>query len=128
MNVLQRELKVLRSTTGQHPGGVVVLPNGEDIYSFTPVQHPANKDTDIVTTHFDYHKIDANLLKLDILGHLDPTMIKRLEDLTGIDAYKRFLLMTKDVMSLFQSTRLLGLHQMILWEHTWVPWNSRVWY
>ncbi|SDB10772.1 DNA polymerase-3 subunit alpha [Pseudobutyrivibrio sp. YE44] len=98
----------VKSTTGQHPGGVVVLPNGEDIYSFTPVQHPANKDTDIVTTHFDYHKIDANLLKLDILGHLDPTMIRRLEDLTGIDA-TQIPLDDKDVMSLFQSTKALGI-------------------
>ena len=98
----------VKSTTGQHPGGVVVLPNGEDIYSFTPVQHPANKDTDIVTTHFDYHKIDANLLKLDILGHLDPTMIKRLEDLTGIDA-TTIPFDDKGVMSLFQSTEALGI-------------------
>ncbi len=98
----------VKSTTGQHPGGVIVLPNGEDIYSFTPIQHPANKDSDIVTTHFDYHKIDANLLKLDILGHLDPTMIKRLEDLTGIDATK-IPLDDKKVMSLFQSTEALGI-------------------
>ncbi len=98
----------VKSTTGQHPGGVVVLPNGEDIYSFTPVQHPANKDCDIVTTHFDYHKIDANLLKLDILGHLDPTMIKRLEDLTGINATE-IPFDDKAVMSLFQSTEALGV-------------------
>ncbi|MCR5581432.1 MAG: PolC-type DNA polymerase III, partial [Pseudobutyrivibrio sp.] len=98
---LAKGVEGVKSTTGQHPGGVVVLPNGEDIYSFTPVQHPANKDTDIVTTHFDYHKIDANLLKLDILGHLDPTMIKRLEDLTGIDATE-IPLDDKKVMSLFQ--------------------------
>ena len=105
---LAKGVEGVKSTTGQHPGGVVVLPNGEDIYSFTPVQHPANKDTDIVTTHFDYHKIDANLLKLDILGHLDPTMIKRLEDLTGIDATK-IPLDDKGVMSLFQSTEALGI-------------------
>ena len=105
---LAKGVEGVKSTTGQHPGGVVVLPNGEDIYSFTPVQHPANKDTDIVTTHFDYHKIDANLLKLDILGHLDPTMIKRLEDLTGIDATK-IPLDDKKVMSLFQSTEALGI-------------------
>ena len=74
----------VRRTTGQHPGGIVVLPIGEEIYTFTPVQHPANDmTTKIITTHFDYHKIDANLLKLDILGHLDPTMIRMLEDLTG---------------------------------------------
>ena len=98
----------VKSTTGQHPGGVIVLPVGEDIYSFTPIQHPANKDTDIVTTHFDYHKIDANLLKLDILGHQDPTMIRRLEDLIGFDATK-IPLDDPKVMALFQSTEPLGI-------------------
>ena len=72
----------VRRSTGQHPGGIIVLPFGEDINSFTPVQHPANDTTtDIITTHFDYHSIDHNLLKLDILGHDDPTMIKMLEEL-----------------------------------------------
>ena len=76
---------------GQHPGGIIVLPLGREIYSFTPVQHPANDmTTDTVTTHFDYHSIDHNLLKLDILGHDDPTMIRMLEDLTGVDADQRF--------------------------------------
>ena len=77
----------VRRSTGQHPGGIVVLPVGEEIYTFTPVQHPANDmKTRTITTHFDYHKIDSNLLKLDILGHQDPTMIRMLEDLTDVDA------------------------------------------
>ena len=99
----------VRRTTGQHPGGIIVLPHGEDIYSFTPLQHPANDmNTDIVTTHFDYHSIDHNLLKLDILGHDDPTMIRILEDLTGIDA-KTIPLDDPGVMSLFSSPEALGI-------------------
>ncbi len=99
----------VRRTTGQHPGGIIVLPIGESIYSFTPVQHPANDmTTDIITTHFDYHSIDHNLLKLDILGHDDPTMIRMLEDLTGIDAQK-IPLDDPTVMSLFQNTSALGV-------------------
>ena len=99
----------VRRTTGQHPGGIIVLPVGEEIYSFTPVQHPANDmTTDIITTHFDYHSIDHNLLKLDILGHDDPTMIRMLEDLTGIDA-KKIPLDDPSVMSLFASTNALGI-------------------
>ena len=99
----------VRRTTGQHPGGIIVLPHGEEIYSFTPVQHPANdQTTDIITTHFDYHSIDHNLLKLDILGHDDPTMIRMLEDLTGLDA-KKIPLDDQEVMSLFTSTQALGI-------------------
>ena len=99
----------VRRTTGQHPGGIIVLPLGEEIYSFTPVQHPANdQTTDIITTHFDYHSIDHNLLKLDILGHDDPTMIRMLEDLTGLDA-KKIPLDDPEVMSLFTSTQALGI-------------------
>ena len=99
----------IRRTTGQHPGGIVVLPIGEEIHSFTPVQHPANDmTTSIVTTHFDYHSIDHNLLKLDILGHLDPTMIRMLQDLTGIDPLE-IPLDSKEVMSLFQNTSALGI-------------------
>jgi len=99
----------IRRSTGQHPGGIIVLPVGEDINSFTPVQHPANDmTTDIVTTHFDYHSIDHNLLKLDILGHDDPTMIRMLQDLTGIDP-TTIPLDDKQVMSLFQNTSALGI-------------------
>ncbi len=99
----------VRRSTGQHPGGIVVLPFGQDINSFTPVQHPANDmETDIVTTHFDYHSIDHNLLKLDILGHDDPTMIRMLQDLTGVDPLT-IPLDGKDVMSLFQNTDALGV-------------------
>ena len=113
----------IRRSTGQHPGGIIVLPLGEDINSFTPVQHPANDmTTDIVTTHFDYHSIDHNLLKLDILGHDDPTMIKTLEEYISSPAMdneynetdNRFNatdipLDDQGVMSLFLSTEALGI-------------------
>ena len=99
----------IHRTTGQHPGGIIVLPVGENINTFTPVQHPANDMTvDITTTHFDYHSIDHNLLKLDILGHLDPTMIRMLQDLTGLDP-TTIPLDDKTVMSLFESTKALGI-------------------
>ncbi len=99
----------VRRSTGQHPGGIVVLPLGQDINSFTPVQHPANDmETDTVTTHFDYHSIDHNLLKLDILGHDDPTMIRALQDMTGVDPLT-IPLDGPEVMSLFQSTEALGI-------------------
>ncbi len=99
----------VRRTTGQHPGGIIVLPLGEEIHSFTPVQRPANDvNSDTVTTHFDYHSIDHNLLKLDILGHDDPTMIRMLEDITGI-ADKEIPLDDPSVMSLFTGTQALGI-------------------
>ncbi|MBR3607731.1 MAG: PolC-type DNA polymerase III [Lachnospiraceae bacterium] len=99
----------IRRSTGQHPGGIVVLPVGEDIHSFTPIQHPANDmTTDTITTHFDYHSIDHNLLKLDILGHDDPTMIRMLQDLTGVDPVT-IPLDDPKVMSLFQNTQALGV-------------------
>lgn len=99
----------VRRTTGQHPGGIIVLPHGEEIYSFTPVQRPANDmTTKTITTHFDYHSIDHNLLKLDILGHDDPTMIRMLEDLTGVDA-KAIRLDDEKVLSLFDNLSALGL-------------------
>jgi len=99
----------VRKSTGQHPGGIIVLPHGEEIYSFTPVQRPANDmTTTTVTTHFDYHSIDHNLLKLDILGHDDPTMIRMLQDITGLDA-KDIPMDDKKVVSLFASTEALGI-------------------
>ena len=99
----------VRRTTGQHPGGIIVLPVGEEIDSFTPVQHPANDmTTNIVTTHFDYHSIDHNLLKLDILGHDDPTMIRMLQDLTGLNP-QSIPLDDPAVMSLFKNTEALGI-------------------
>ncbi len=110
INRLVRGCVGVKRTTGQHPGGIIVLPLGEEIYSFTPVQHPANDmTTSTVTTHFDYHSIDHNLLKLDILGHDDPTMIRMLQDLTGIDPVKEIPLDSKEVMSLFQNTSALGI-------------------
>ena len=99
----------IKRTTGQHPGGIIVVPKGREIYEFTPVQHPADDpNSDIITTHFDYHSIDQNLLKLDILGHDDPTMIRMLYDLTGIDPTK-VPLDDKETMSIFSSTDALGV-------------------
>ena len=99
----------IKRTTGQHPGGIIVVPKGREIYEFTPVQHPADDpNSDIITTHFDYHSIDQNLLKLDILGHDDPTVIRMLQDLTGIDPTK-VPLDDKETMSLFRSTEALGV-------------------
>lgn len=99
----------IKRTTGQHPGGIIVVPKGREIYEFTPIQHPADDpNSDIVTTHFDYHSIDQNLLKLDILGHDDPTMIRMLFDITGIDPTK-VPLDDKETMSIFRSTEALGV-------------------
>ena len=97
----------IKRTTGQHPGGIIVVPKGREIYEFCPVQHPADDpNSDIITTHFDYHSIDQNLLKLDILGHDDPTMIRMLYDITGIDPTK-VPLDDKETMSIFKSTDAL---------------------
>ena len=99
----------VKRTTGQHPGGVMIVPKANEIYEFSPIQHPANdNETDIITTHFDYHSISGKLLKLDILGHDDPTMIRMLEDLTGIDATK-IPIDDKPTMSLFTTTEALGV-------------------
>ena len=99
----------IKRTTGQHPGGIIVVPKGREIYEFCPVQHPADDpNSDIITTHFDYHSIDQNLLKLDILGHDDPTMIRMLQDITGKDPTK-VPLDDKETMSIFSSTEALGV-------------------
>ena len=99
----------IKRTTGQHPGGIIVVPKGREIYEFCPVQYPADDpNSDIITTHFDYHSIDQNLLKLDILGHDDPTMIRMLQDITGKDPTK-VPLDDKETMSIFSSTKALGV-------------------
>ncbi len=99
----------VKRTTGQHPGGIIVCPKNMDIHDFTPVQHPAEKNgTDIITTHFDFNSIHDNLLKLDILGHDDPSTIRMLEDLTGVDALK-IPFDDPDTLSIFSGTEALGI-------------------
>lgn len=98
-----------KRTTGQHPGGVMVVPRYKEIYDFTPIQHPADDtDSDIITTHFDYHSISGRILKLDILGHDDPTVIRMLEDLTGVDA-RTIPLDDRKTMAIFSGTEPLGI-------------------
>ncbi len=98
----------VKRTTGQHPGGMVVIPQDKEIYDFCPVQRPADDTgTDIITTHFEYHSMESNLLKLDILGHDDPSMIRMLEDLTGVKATEIHL-DDPETMSLFTSSEALG--------------------
>ncbi len=99
----------IKRTTGQHPGGIIVVPKGREIFEFCPVQHPADdSSSDIITTHFDYHSIDENLLKLDILGHDDPTVIRMLQDITGVDP-KSIPMDDPKTMSIFSSTEALGV-------------------
>lgn len=99
----------VKRTTGQHPGGIVVIPNYMDVYDFTPYQYPADDpDSAWRTTHFDYHAIDEDVLKLDILGHDDPTVLRMLQDLSGLDVTK-IPLGEKDTMSIFQSPEILGV-------------------
>ena len=106
---VSRGMIEVKRTTGQHPGGIIVCPKTMDIHDFCPIQHPADKkDSDIITTHFDFHSIHDNLLKLDILGHDDPSTIRMLEDLTGVNALELPLDDPK-VMSLFSSTEALGV-------------------
>ena len=98
----------VRRTTGQHPGGLVVIPQENEIWDFCPVQHPADDpNSDQITTHFEYHSMEENLLKLDMLGHDDPTMIRMMEDMTGVDA-KTIPLDDKKTMSIFTSSKVLG--------------------
>ena len=98
----------VRRTTGQHPGGLVVIPQENEIWDFCPVQHPADDtNSDQITTHFEYHSMEENLLKLDMLGHDDPTMIRMMEDMTGVDA-KTIPLDDKGTMSIFTSSKILG--------------------
>lgn len=99
----------VKRTTGQHPGGIIVVPTERDVHEFSPIQHPADDvKSDIITLHFDYHSIDQNLLKLDILGHDDPTVIRMLEDLTGLDLTK-IPMGDPLTMSLFSKTDALGV-------------------
>ena len=106
---MSQNLVGVKRTTGQHPGGIIVVPEGYDILEFTPIQKPADKvDSPVITTHFDYHTIESNLLKLDLLGHEDPTTVKILKDITGIDP-KDIPLDDPKTMSLFSSTETLGV-------------------
>ena len=99
----------VKRTTGQHPGGIIVVPKSRDVHEFSPIQHPADdSESGIITLHFDYHSIDTNLLKLDILGHDDPTVIRMLRDLTGIDPVT-VPMGDPDTMSLFTGTEALGV-------------------
>ena len=99
----------IKRTTGQHPGGIMVVPNYTDVYNFTPIQRPADDNTsDVTTTHFDYHSISGRLLKLDILGHDDPTVLRMLQDITGIDP-KTIPLNDEKVLSLFTKPDALGV-------------------
>lgn len=108
----------VRRTTGQHPGGIIVIPDYMDVYDFTPIQYPANdQESEWYTTHFDFHSIEDNVLKLDILGHDDPTMIRMLQDLSGIDPTD-VPLNDPDVMTLFKGTEVLGVTSEQIYSKT----------
>ena len=99
----------VKRTSGQHPGGVMVIPNYKEVYDITPIQYPANDvNCGVITTHFDYHSISGRILKLDILGHDVPTIIRMIEDITGLDA-TTIPLDDKETMSIFTSTEALGV-------------------
>lgn len=102
----------VRRTTGQHPGGIIIVPDDHEIYEFCPVQHPANDvNSDFITTHFDYHSIDQNLLKLDILGHDVPSMIRHLQDMTGLDPLTQVPLSDARVNSIFNGIEGLDIKE-----------------
>ncbi|MFW5885402.1 MAG: PolC-type DNA polymerase III [Halanaerobium sp.] len=104
----------VRRTTGQHPGGLMIVPKSNSIFDFSPIQHPANdQDTDIRTTHFDYHSISGRILKLDLLGHDDPTSLRLLQDMTGIEP-QDIPLDDPDTMSIFSDTEILGVDPELL--------------
>lgn len=109
MKQLAKGIEGVKVSTGQHPGGIVVLPEDREIYDFTPIQYPANKqDKGIITTHFDFHALDETILKIDALGHDDPTMLKMLSDLTGVDI-NDIPIPDERVMELFRSTAAIGI-------------------
>lgn len=109
INRLAAGITGVKRTTGQHPGGLMILPKDNEIYEFTPIQYPADdKESGVITTHFDYHSISERLLKLDLLGHDDPTVIKMLEEETGVNA-KKIPLDDKETMKIFSSVEPLGV-------------------
>lgn len=115
---LSSECEGIKRTTGQHPGGIIVIPDSMDVFDFTPIQYPADDtSSEWRTTHFDFHSIDENVLKLDILGHVDPTMIRMLEDLTGVDP-KTIRIDDEDTMKLFEGPEVLGVSRDDIMSNT----------